>query len=208
MPQLARIDPPWDQRLAQLLIRPLLSTSVTPNLITSFGLLVGLGAIWCYALGGGYVHLGAILFIAAYVIDHADGEFARATGKTSRLGHYYDLAVDGVVVAGLFVGIGIGLHGRAMSMPTAWLGALAGVSIALIFVLRLELEKRFSKAATRQPNVWGFEVQDVLYLIGPITWLGWLHPFLVAAAIGAPLYALWVCWECWSWYRCPQGEDR
>ena len=197
---LRRVDPPWDQRLANLLIRPLTHTGVTPNMITTVGLLIGLGAIVCYALGGALVHVGAGLFMAAYVIDHADGELARLTGKTSEFGHYYDLAVDGLVVGGVFVGMGFGLQDQAQAVPSSWLGVIAGIGIALIFVLRLELERRFSKAATQQPNIWGFETQDVLYLIGPITWLGWLEDFLMLAAIGAPLYALWVCWECWSWY--------
>lgn len=206
MLQFGRVDPPWDQRLANLLIRPLTDTRVTPNMITTVGLLVGVGAIVCYALGGVFAHVGAVLFMAAYVIDHADGELARLTGKTSKFGHYYDLAVDGLVVGGVVVGMGIGLQSQVQSVPSSWLGVIAGISIALIFVLRLELERRFSKAATRQPNLWGFEIQDVLYLMGPITWLGWLEGFLTLAAVGAPLYALWVCWEGWSWYR--QATDK
>ncbi len=200
MLQPGRVDPPWDQRLANLLIRPLTDTRVTPNMITTLGLLVGVGAIVCYARGGALVHVGALLFMAAYVIDHADGELARLTGKTSEFGHYYDLAVDGLVVGGVFVGMGLGLSDQAEVVSSTWQGIIAGISIALIFVLRLELERRFSKAATRQPNIWGFEIPDVLYLIGPITWFGWLEGFLMLAAIGAPLYALWVCWEGWSWH--------
>ncbi|MEZ5932374.1 MAG: CDP-alcohol phosphatidyltransferase family protein [Alphaproteobacteria bacterium] len=206
MPFLVPIEPPWDQRLANRLIRPFLSSALTPNHITSVGLLVGLAAIGCYALGGSYMALGAILFAAAYVIDHADGEFARLTGKTSALGHYYDLAVDGLVLTGVFLGMGIGLRDQVFGISTTWLGLVAGIGIAIIFLLRGELERRYSKAATRQPNLWGFEVQDLLYLILPITWLGWLKPFLALAAIGAPLYALFVCWEGWSWYRHASAE--
>lgn len=47
----------------------------------------------------------------------------------------------------------------------------------------------------------------MLYLIGPITWLGWLEGFLTLAAIGAPFYALWVCWECWSWFLQAPGKE-
>ena len=61
-------------------------------------------------------------------------------------------------------------------------------------LLRLELERRAGRAATRQPNLLGFELQDVTYLLGPVTWLGGLAPFLLLAAIGAPLYALAVLW--------------
>ena len=76
MLQPGRVDPPWDQRLANLLIRPLMGTPVTPNMIMTIGLLMGVGAIACYARGGALSHVGAVLFIAAYVIDHADGELA------------------------------------------------------------------------------------------------------------------------------------
>jgi hypothetical protein len=35
-----------------------------------------------------------------------------------------------------------------------------------------------------------------MYLLGPITWLGFLQRFLMLAGIGAPLFALFVLWEC------------
>jgi hypothetical protein len=34
-----------------------------------------------------------------------------------------------------------------------------------------------------------------MYLLGPLTWLGLLEPFLVLAGIGAPLFALLVLWQ-------------
>jgi hypothetical protein len=34
-----------------------------------------------------------------------------------------------------------------------------------------------------------------MYLLGPLTWAGLLQPFLVLAAIGAPLFALLVLWQ-------------
>jgi hypothetical protein len=40
----------------------------------------------------------------------------------------------------------------------------------------------------------GFEPEDALYVIGPVAWLGALAPFLVAAAVGAPLFLVWVAW--------------
>ena len=45
--------------------------------------------------------------------------------------------------------------------------------------------------AFAQPRVAGFELEDILYVIAPLTWLGWLGPFLVASPIGTPLFALW-----------------
>ncbi len=34
-----------------------------------------------------------------------------------------------------------------------------------------------------------------LYIVGPVTWLGGLVPFLIAACIGAPLFLLLVLWQ-------------
>jgi hypothetical protein len=38
----------------------------------------------------------------------------------------------------------------------------------------------------------GFETEDVLYLLPVVTLLNGMTPFLLAAAIGAPLFAAWV----------------
>ena len=47
----------------------------------------------------------------ACLLDHADGELARMTGRTSTFGHYYDQIADGLVLTALFLGIGAGLSG-------------------------------------------------------------------------------------------------
>lgn len=190
------IEPPWDQRLANLVIAPLIDTRVTPNQITTISLLVGLAGAWLLAQGGQAMHAGAVLFMVSFWLDHADGELARVTGRTSVFGHYYDLIADGTVLAATFIGIGVGLSGGALGSWAITLGLLAAGAIAIIFVLRGEFERRLGKTSTRQPNWFGFEIEDVLYLIGPITWLGGLAPFLLLAGVGTPLFALIVLWEC------------
>jgi phosphatidylglycerophosphate synthase len=184
-----RIDPPWDQRLARASLGPLIAASITPSQMTTLSLGTGLLAAVLYARGGWAVHLGAACFVLSLWLDHVDGELARSTGRTSVFGHYYDLAADGCALVGVFIGIGIG---EGMS----GLGAAAGVATTAIFVLRMALERRSGKAAVGQPNLLGFELEDLMYLLGPITWLGFLQPFLMLAGIGAPLFALLVLWQC------------
>ncbi len=58
---LGPIEPPWDQRLARALVRPLRHTRVTPNAITTVALAQGLLAAWLFALGGSAAHWGALL---------------------------------------------------------------------------------------------------------------------------------------------------
>lgn len=199
MLRLTAIAPPWDQRLARRLVAPLRHTALTPNHVTTLSLLTGLAAAGLLALGGALAHVGAGLFVLALVLDHADGELARMTGRTSRFGHYYDLAADATVLTAVFVGIGVGLPSGALDGWAAECGLLAGLSVAIIISLRTELERRFGKIATRQPNLCGFEIEDVLYLLAPIAWAGALEPFITAAALGAPLYALWVLWQGFRW---------
>lgn len=45
----------------------------------------------------GWSNLAALLLIASNFLDHTDGELARISGKSSRIGHVYDLASDAAV---------------------------------------------------------------------------------------------------------------
>jgi archaetidylinositol phosphate synthase len=59
-------------------------------------------------------------------------------------------------------------------------------------VLRVRIEELGGKVASRQASLGGFETEDVLYLFPLVTLCNGAMPFLVAAAIGAPLFAIWV----------------
>jgi phosphatidylglycerophosphate synthase len=186
----------WDARLARRLVTPLKQTWVTPNHLTTVRLAVGLGAAWAFTYGTyGWSNLAALLLILSNFLDHTDGELARISGKSSRIGHFYDLVSDALVTILLFIAIGVGVglgEGADLSVPPALLGALAGSAIALIFLLRMRIEDMLGKAGTRQPAIGGFETEDILYLLPLVTLCNGLTRFLVAAAIGAPLFAIWV----------------
>jgi phosphatidylglycerophosphate synthase len=187
---------PWDARLAHYLVAPLKDTWVTPNHLTSVRLLIGLAAAAAF-LPGTYAwsNVASFLLVLSNFADHTDGELARMSGKTSRIGHIYDLASDAAVTILLFIGIGIGVatkHSAAFLYPPIVLGAAAGGAIALIFFLRMRIEERGGKAATQQASLGGFETEDVLYLVPLVTLCNALVPFLVVASICAPLFAVWV----------------
>jgi phosphatidylglycerophosphate synthase len=186
------VQRPWDARLARRLIAPLRDTWVTPNHLTTVRLLVGVAAALAF-VPGTYVasNVGALLLILSNFLDHTDGELARMSGKGSRFGHYYDLASDAAITIMLFIAIGIGVGERA----SAGLGAVAGVTIALIFFLRMRIEAAGGKTASRQGSLGGFETEDVLYLLPLVTLFDVLQPFLLAASIGAPLFAIWVIFD-------------
>jgi phosphatidylglycerophosphate synthase len=187
---------PWDARLARRLVAPLVHSWVTPNHLTTLRLLVGLAAAAAFVPGSyGWSNIAALLLISSNFLDHTDGELARMSGKTSRIGHLYDLASDAVVTILLFIAIGVGVAakpGADLGLPPAILGLVAGTAIALIFYLRMRIEEMLGKTATQQASLGGFETEDVLYLLPLATLSNALVPMLLAAAICAPLFAIWV----------------
>jgi phosphatidylglycerophosphate synthase len=203
---------PWDARLARWLVTPLKHTRISPNHLTTLRLLIGTSCAVAFGVGGyGFANLGALLLVLSNFVDHTDGELARVSGKTSRFGHFYDLICDAFVTIALFVGIGIGVgsthggftlasfgaFGGGVRITPTMLGWLAGVAVALIFLLRMRIEEREGKSGTRQASLAGFETEDVLYLMPLVTLFDGTHGFLIASAIGAPLFALWVVWDFW-----------
>ena len=185
-----------DKRLARWLARPLARTAITPNMVTLAGMIMGLCAAWLFARGDATAaDWGGVLFIAAAWMDHLDGELARASGKTSRFGHYFDHVAMVTTYVSLFVGIGLGLALRGMGGAALVLGIAAGLAVAAIFGMRLWVEGRLGSDAVAMTPVAGFEIEDVLYVVGPVTWFGFLDYFLVAAGIGAPLFLIWTAWE-------------
>ena len=78
----------------------------------------------------------------------------------------------------------IGLGTWAIGM-----GVIAGSCVALISFLVAAMD---SDGSDTLAGAGGFDPDDTLFLIGPMAWLGWLQPFLVIAAIGAPVFLVYV----------------
>ena len=180
---------PWDARVAARFVGPLTDTPVHPNHLTGMRLAIGIGGAICFARGDA-PNLAAWLIVASNFIDHADGELARMSGKSSRFGHHFDLVSDALVTIGMFIGIGIGLEVSDLGARGMLLGLIAGVAVAGIFQFRLVIENRYGKNKTRQPGLRGFELEDVLYLMPIVTGFNQLEPFLIAAAVGTPVALL------------------
>jgi phosphatidylglycerophosphate synthase len=189
------IERPWDARLARRLVAPLADSWVTPNHLTTLRLIVGLAAAAAFVPGTyGWSNAAALLLVSSNFLDHTDGELARMTGKSSRLGHLYDLASDAAVTVLLFIAIGVGV-GKMPGVQTGiapWaLGTLAGIAVACIFYWRMRIEEMLGKSATRQSSLGGFETEDVLYGLPLVSLAGALPQLLIAASICAPLFAVW-----------------
>ena len=187
--------PPWDQRIAAVIVKPLLGTALTPNHLTLLTLAIALLGCPLLALGGpAQSNWGAGLFVLARFMDHLDGELARQSGKTSTTGYYLDYAAGGISYAALFICIGIGLGNGPLGGWAYALGVAGTVSATAAMFLNLAIDKveeRKDGDSVGYPGFAGFELEDGIYLLAPITWLGLLTPFFVAAGIGAVIYCLW-----------------
>ena len=206
---IAPMQRPWDARLARRLVAPLVDSWVTPNYLTTLRLAVGLAATAAFVPGTyGWSNLAALLLVLSNFLDHTDGELARMSGKTSRIGHLYDLISDAAVTILLFIAIGVGLPrkpGIELGFASVAIGMVAGTAIALIFYLRMRIEAMHGKTATQQASLGGFETEDVLYLLPLVTLSNSLVPMLLVASICAPLYAVWVVID---YRRVPRGYRR
>jgi phosphatidylglycerophosphate synthase len=81
--------------LARLLVSVLLPLRVPPVAVVLANGLAGVAA--AAAIAGGQLVAGALLLQLRTLLDNADGQLARASGRTSALGRYLDTEVDLVV---------------------------------------------------------------------------------------------------------------
>lgn len=184
--------------VARWAIKPLVHTTVTPNQLTTVRLITALMAAAAFAVGTHqWFFYGGCIFIISAFFDRADGELARLSKRTSPGGHKYDLFCDLLAATLAFVGIGFGLRNGPVGLWSIGMGTISGVSIAMIFWV-IELI-RAAKADGKHvfPTRGGFDPDDGLFLLGPIAWLGVtaLWPLLIAASIGAPLFAIWTAYR-------------
>ena len=182
-------SPPWDQQIAAILVRPLVNTIVTPNQITTVSLVLGLAAAALFAWGEGTAaYWAAGLVIAARFIDHMDGELARQAGKGSKFGALFDSATGTASYGTLFLGMGVGEWRGDAADWVLWLAAAAALFILINMLLQFKTEIRSGVAPDPYPRIGPFEVEDGIYLIGPIVWLTGTWWFFLMGTIGTLIF--------------------
>lgn len=182
----------WIHKIARAtIVRPLTRTSVTPNQVTTVRIVAGIAAAMSLAYGGPeWPTYGAVLFILSMLLDRADGDLARLTGRTSPGGHTYDLFADAFCNALIFVGLGIGLRGGDFGLWAIPMGLLAGGAVATILMLVIRIENLQGARAAEIGGIFGFDPDDAMLAVPVAILLGWSDQLLLAAAIGAPAFAV------------------
>jgi len=180
----------WIHRVARVtVVKPLVHTAVTPNQVTTVRLLTGIAAAAALAIGPEWRNVGAAVFVLSVVLDRADGDLARLTGRTSASGHRYDMIADAVSNALVLIGLGVGLRDGGFGLLSISMGLVAGVSVAAILWLVMRIEEMKGARAAELPSVAGFDADDAVLLIPVFIWLGQAEGLLVAAVFIAPLVA-------------------
>ncbi len=166
-------------------MRPLARTPVTPNQLTTLRLLTGLAAAVGFASGGGWRAAGGALFLVSLLLDRADGELARLSGKMSAGGYRYDLICDCIATVAAFVGLGIGLRGE-LGRAAIVLGGVAGASVVVVFYQINVLKV----ATTSGPGLDGrtlVDADDAMVGLPVLVWLGLSKLALVLAGTATPV---------------------
>ena len=181
----------WIHSLARTVVKPLVVSPVSPNHLTTVRLVTGLGAAGALGLGHfPWPDVGAALFLFSMLMDRADGELARLSGKTSPNGHKYDLIADSVCNALIFVGLGMSLRDSLFGLWAILMGIVAGLAVAAVFLMVIRLEENQGPGAGELRSYARFDPDDAMLVVPIAIWSGWSAPLLVSAVIGAPIFAI------------------
>lgn len=164
---------------------------MTPNHLTTLRLLTGIGAAGAFAMGTPQAQLtGAGVMVLSLLLDRADGELARQTGKMSAAGHRYDLIADGLSNGVVFIGLGIGLINSALGLWAVALGLIAGAAAIAGELVLMRLDTLGLQNTAQLGNWWGFDPDDGMFLVPLTVALGFALPLLIIASIGALIAAI------------------
>lgn len=132
------------------------------------------------------------MFVLSMLLDRADGELARQTGKSSPFGYRYDIISDCLVDLLTFIGIGIGVGAIA---GFAWLGPVVGAFVGgmVVFLFwQLYVQKSVDlKGLSFLNGRFTIDADDAMIMVPILVWLGLSRQTLVVAAIVAPVTAIY-----------------
>jgi len=130
--------------LAWRLARALAPTPLTPNMVSVFGglLVVAAGFVYWSTSGPGWAVAGMALHLSWHVVDGADGDLARITGKTSPLGELVDGICDYVSHIVLYVLLAFVLT-REIGPAWAWFWTLSAGASHIVQANHVEVQRRF-----------------------------------------------------------------
>ncbi|HUG35502.1 MAG TPA: CDP-alcohol phosphatidyltransferase family protein [Candidatus Limnocylindrales bacterium] len=134
------VDTFLHRRCSIHITRLLVRTPATPNQVSLASFLVGTSAIWCFWHATPWsAPAGVLLYAAACILDHSDGELARLTFQESPLGAHLDWAIDTIIHSMLVLAMAVSAGGGPIVLAIGALGAV-GVTLSALFARHLPRE--------------------------------------------------------------------
>lgn len=153
-------------------IRPLMDALVRhrvhPNLITTVGFLVTVGAGACFFTG--HLGWGGFLVLLGGVFDILDGYVARATGLASAFGSFYDSTLDRVSEIVVFLGLFSVYSGGRPYVGEPWM--VYTVALALAGSLMVSYTRARAEALGIDCKVGLMQRPERVVLLGVAAMLG------------------------------------
>lgn len=174
-------------------VRALTGTRVTPDHLTGLRFATAVAAAAVFAQGSNpWTSIGAGVFTFPALLDRADGELARQTGRFSRHGHCYDLMADCLAGVMAFVGLGIGAAGGVLGPTAVMLGLLAGAGIGgLFWEINVAAPGRLPGWTGRNGRVLA-DPDDGIFALPLMVLCFGAEAVLVPGSIVTPAAALWL----------------
>ena len=183
----------FERRLSMAVTRLLVDTQATPNMMTIVSVAIGLAGAVCFLSSHPAWQLtGALLFLAHSILDGCDGELARLKFMESRHGALLDFWGDNIVHFAVFSCIAIGW---ALAAQSPWPLLVGGVAVAAAAGTAAFMFRRFAEDRATT-GTWGARLigamshRDFIYIVVALSAFGRAHWFLIATAIGTPLFLL------------------
>ena len=118
----------------------LIKTPIRANHITLISILLGLAAGAMFAIGEFATTLYAsIVFFLVYLLDHCDGEVARAKNQASNFGKYFDTFGDWISHTAFFIGLGYGTYTTSNNHFWLWMGLTAALGATINYIISIYL---------------------------------------------------------------------
>jgi phosphatidylglycerophosphate synthase len=199
-----------ERRISLAISRRIIYTSLTPNQISIFSILLGLLSGLLFLTQHRTLHVtGAILLLISSIIDGCDGEIARLRYQESRLGSWMDFLGDNCVHMCVFFCIGMGLYRQGHGTVYLILGIIAVMgtlgSASMVFYrvfihtkgrvvtfatpVRLEeMERAGGDIRRRIDFADKISNRDFIWIILVFSILGWLWFWAWICAVGVMFY--------------------
>lgn len=184
-----------ERRISLALTRRLVTTRITPNVMTLLSVAIGLaGAPFFLSSSPAYQLPGALLFLAHSILDGCDGELARLKFLESRGGALLDYWGDNLVQVAVFASIAIGW---SLAIHSGWPLFLGGLLIASSLVGAVALfrethedEPPGADAPAIARVAAALSHRDFIYLVVLLAAAGKAAWFVVIASVGTPIFLL------------------